>query len=752
MDADAPGAGDEPDDRVALDGIAAGGDARQEVADAEDGYAGGRAVQTGGALDWGHPRGGLSFLDAMLCETGGEGGIAQLAGSQRGQQVFHGFVPAELQDFPVREFDAHAVEFAAQQVFAAGDVCAAGLPVEPGADLLAGAVGGDVTAGGVEPVGRRTATGLAGDDLYGVAVLQRSVQGHQPSIDLGARDAVAQVGVNLVGEVNGGSAGGEFHDVALGGVHEDLVVEQVFPHRLEEFVGVRGFALPLQELPQPGHALLELTAGCGTGALLVTPVGGDAVLGHLVHVAGLDLHLQGMTAIAVNGGVQGLVHVLLGGGDVIVELAGYGVPHTVGHAQGGVAVGDIIDDYAQGVEVMNVAQFLAVGFVLLHLLVDGIDTLGPAVHLGAELVGGEFVAEPVGDLGDIGLALGTSGGQHTGYFPVSGLVQVSEGKVVKLPLEFPDAQAVRQWGIYVQRFLRDAPSLLFGQRVQRAHVVQPVCQFNEDHANVFGHGHQHLAEAFGIEVFRYDDAGPIGTGRAIIHALQLGDAVHQAGYVGAEAGVQLFNIHPAVLQHVVQQSRLDGVGVEIEVGKDGGGGQRMDDIWVSRETLLTIVAQGGKVIGRPNCVNLGGFLHVLGYASDKISGVAGDFDHRRPPPTARPLYSGRDTGTRRCIPTYAGDDTDTPAGCPALAVNLLTGWRFLLLDGLVLWGLMTGGRNGRVSPFSGDRQNQDFQDFGINGIGGRPGGGYREFGEVIDRWAYDLYGPTDKEVGAMVDV
>ena len=57
-------------------------------------------------------------------------------------------------------------------------------------------------------------------------------------------------------------------------------------------------------------------------ALLVAPVGGHPVLRVLVHLVGADLHLEGLAFGADQRGVQGLVAVGLGGGDVVVELPG----------------------------------------------------------------------------------------------------------------------------------------------------------------------------------------------------------------------------------------------------------------------------------------------------------------------------------------------------------------------------------------------------------------------------------------------
>src|SRR5690606_41459669 len=54
--------------------------------------------------------------------------------------------------------------------------------VEPGAHLVLCAVAGQETEVGVEPVARRPAL-LQGDDLHGLAVLQRRVQRHHHQIE-----------------------------------------------------------------------------------------------------------------------------------------------------------------------------------------------------------------------------------------------------------------------------------------------------------------------------------------------------------------------------------------------------------------------------------------------------------------------------------------------------------------------------------------------------------------------------------------
>ena len=82
-------------------------------------------------------------------------------------------------------------------------------------------------------------------------------------------------------------------------------------------------------------------------ALLVPPVGGDAVLGHVMHFLGADLHLDALLLGPDHGGVDGAVVVALGRRDVILEAARH-------HGVGGVDVterlvtgGDVRDDHAK---------------------------------------------------------------------------------------------------------------------------------------------------------------------------------------------------------------------------------------------------------------------------------------------------------------------------------------------------------------------------------------------------------------------
>ena len=97
---------------------------------------------------------------------------------------------------------------------------------------------------------------------------------------------MADVGVDLVGEVQRRRAGRERLDLALRREDEDLVLDQLDAQRVRELRRVLDVLLPVEQALEP----LELVVGrlddavCAR-ALLVAPVRGDAVLGRVVHLA-----------------------------------------------------------------------------------------------------------------------------------------------------------------------------------------------------------------------------------------------------------------------------------------------------------------------------------------------------------------------------------------------------------------------------------------------------------------------------------
>ncbi len=97
-------------------------------------------------------------------------------------------------------------------------------------------------------------------------------------------------------------------------------------------------------------------------------------------------------------------------------------------------------------------------------------------------------------------------------------VEGAEGQLFQLVLELVHAQSVRDWRIELQRLLGDALLFLPRHHTDRAHVVQPVCQFDQDHTNIARHRHRHFLEA-----------GSLRLGARLEDGLELTDAVHNVG-------------------------------------------------------------------------------------------------------------------------------------------------------------------------------------------------------------------------------
>ena len=234
--------------------------------------------------------------------------------------------------------------------------------VEPSAYFRFGAVAHQITQIGIEPVARRPALFDHGD-LHRLPVLERRVQRHHGTVHAGTPAAVAQVGMHAVGKVNDSSALRQFDNGRIRRQHVDAVVKHGSTglHALL----ARQVTLPRQQLPQHGDFGVIFPTGGNPGItldarFLVGPMRSHAMLGMVVHGLGADLNFDGLpSGLPCNipdNGVQRLVAIGLGLGDVIVKLLGHGREMAVHPAQGGVTVGNAGDHNAQRTDVIHLLK------------------------------------------------------------------------------------------------------------------------------------------------------------------------------------------------------------------------------------------------------------------------------------------------------------------------------------------------------------------------------------------------------------
>src|SRR5690606_30544034 len=235
------------------------------------------------------------------------------------------------------------------------------------------------------------------------------------------------------------------HHLALGRERIDAVLDQ-FAVEFPEQAHI-AFGAGIEQAPHPFDLAVERRIAGGRTAcaarhaagFLVAPVRGHAEFGLGMHVEGADLHFERLAFGADHGGVQRAVVVVLGPGDVVVELAGQRRPQRVDDAERGVAGGDVVDHHPHRAQVVELADRHA---LLLHLLPDAVDVLGPARYFGVQAVREQCLVEFAFDLLDVALAVAALAVEQAGDAAVGVGFQVAEGEVLELPLELPDTEAV----------------------------------------------------------------------------------------------------------------------------------------------------------------------------------------------------------------------------------------------------------------------------------------------------------------------
>ena len=256
------------------------------------------------------------------------------------------------------------------------------LRVEPLAHLAARAVALQETERRVEPVAGGTnpwPARLRGDNLHALAALQGRVERHHLAVHLRAAAAVAEVGVQRVGEIHRRRTRRQVDDLTLRGDDVQRVVERGLLRLLRPAGAARtigDFVAPGEQLAQPGDFVVERTlAARGLLRFLVAPVRGNAEFRLPVHFLGADLYFQRAPARPDHRGVQRLVVVALGPRDVVVELLGDRLPQVVHHAERAVAVGGRGHDHAQRAHIVDLLEVEA---LRAHLVPDGVDVLRSA--------------------------------------------------------------------------------------------------------------------------------------------------------------------------------------------------------------------------------------------------------------------------------------------------------------------------------------------------------------------------------------
>ena len=210
------------------------------------------------------------------------------------------------------------------------------------------------------------------DDLHLVAILQFGPQRHQFVVDPRGRAMVADVGVHRVGEIDGGRAARQRHDLALGSEDVDFLGKQVALDVLEKLLRVARLGLNLEQALQPAMRLQLRFGDVDLAIGLVQPVRRDARFGDAMHVLRADLRFQRRAERSEQRRVQRLVAVRLRDRDVVLEFARNRLVQAVQYAERRVAGRHVLDDHANAVDVEDLRKTIV---LLAHFLVHAVDRL-----------------------------------------------------------------------------------------------------------------------------------------------------------------------------------------------------------------------------------------------------------------------------------------------------------------------------------------------------------------------------------------
>ena len=388
--------------------------------------------------------------------------------------------------------------------------------------------------------------------------------------------------MHRIGEVDGGRALWKGDDAALGREAEYLVEEEFELGVFEKFLGVVALGKLLDGAPQRGidPALVVI----GVFLVLVEGVGCNAVFVDVVHFPGADLQFDALLAGADHRGVDRAVVVLLRGRDEVLEAAGHHRPGLVNDSERAVAFLQRLDDDA---ETENVGKLLEAQRLRLHLAEHRPGLFLPAAHGGIDAFGLQLGGQFLDDAADMGPVALCEVGQMLGNRLIGFRIDVLEGKFLKLVAQVLHADAAGKRRIDLHGFLGDARALVRLDVMQRAHVVQPVGEFHQQHADIVGNRQQQAAQILGL-------FGLLGHE---IDALELGQAFDQIADAVAEHLVDLGARCVGILDGVVQQRDRDRLLVEMQIGQDGGDFQGMGKIGIAIGTALLAMLFHGIDVG-----------------------------------------------------------------------------------------------------------------------------------------------------------
>ena len=158
-------------------------------------------------------------------------------------------------------------------------------------------------------------------------------------------------------------------------------------------------------------------------------------------------------------------------------------------------------------------------------------------------------------------------------------MQHFQTQIFQLAFEIAEAQARSERRVDFQRLFGHGLLPRLRKAGNRAHIMQPVGQLDENHPDILGHGEEHPAEILRLFfLFRFE-----------FDLRQLGHAHNERADLFAEHFADIRFGARRILHDVVQKRRGDRAVIESEIEQNIRHRDRVNDIRLARLALLPVV-------------------------------------------------------------------------------------------------------------------------------------------------------------------
>ena len=149
-----------------------------------------------------------------------------------------------------------------------------------------------------------------------------------------------------------------------------------------------------------------------------------------------------------------------------------------------------LNDNTNGKEIVDLID----GLMLIdHLAINAEEMLGTSLNVRLDSCVDNVLAHFLYQAVDISLAFLLAQCHLLHQIIVSLWLQILQGQIIQFDLNLGDTQPLCQRGINLHRLLGFFLLLLRCHILQGTHIVQPVCQLNQNDTDVLRHGQKHLA-------------------------------------------------------------------------------------------------------------------------------------------------------------------------------------------------------------------------------------------------------------------